>query len=403
MNAAITAQCIKPAMAFLAIMMALMPSVCSSTDSHGDWPQFHLDPQHKGASFSLALHSDMLAWISENISAQEGSSVSVAGGRVFVNCIDRLVCLDRSSGKMLWNTSFEATPDTCQVWGSSPAYDDGKVFLSASRTLCLNASDGRELWSFAPPTKRGSVDGGPVVAEGRVVVSDWDGHHYYCLDEETGKELWNFTVVGNAQSTPAIDGEKVIFAGWEWGLGGMVYCVNLDNGSEIWNLTTKNSPCGSPALYQDVAYFTTYNFEGDGDIMAVSLENKSLIWEKSIPRTDGTPSLAKGLLFVCGGADGFCEKATYCFDALTGDLIWKTAKDNGIGEWRCSPAYADGLLFVGQTENMNYAALHALNASTGERVWSYPAGGSSPAVAGGMVFTIGSGNVYAFGRGGAGL
>lgn len=46
-------------------------------------------------------------------------------------------------------------------------------------------------------------------------------------------------------------------------------------------------------------------------------------------------------------------------------------------------------------------ALCALDASTGEMVVrSYPAGGSSPAVAGGMVFTIGSGKVYAFGRGG---
>ena len=383
----------------VALVMAFIP-VCISTECEGDWPQFHMDPQHKGASLSSAPNSNQTAWISENIGAQEGSSVSVAEGRVFVNCIDRLVCLDQSSGQVLWNASFRATPDTCQVWGFSPAYDDGKVFLSGSCTVCLNASDGRELWSFAPPTGRGSVDGGPAVAEGRVVVSDWDGHHYYCLDEETGKELWNFPVEGNAQSTPAVGGGKVIFAGWEWGLGGKIYGVGLDSGSEIWNLSTKNSPCGSVALSQDVAYLTAYSFEGDGDVMAVSLENGSLLWQESIIRTDSTPALAGGLLYVCGGTDGFSDKATYCFDAKTGDLIWKTLEDDGIGEWRCSPAYADGLLFVGQTENMNYTALHALNASTGEMVWSYPAGGSSPAVAGSMVFTIGSGKVYAFGQGG---
>ncbi|HNU40739.1 MAG TPA: PQQ-binding-like beta-propeller repeat protein, partial [Methanothrix sp.] len=103
---------------------------------------------------------------------------------------------------------------------------------------------------------------------------------------------------------------------------------------------------------------------------------------------------------VCGGTDGYSDKATYCLDAETGDLIWKTTADEGIGEWRCSPAHADGLLFVGRTENMNYTALYALNASTGETVWSYPAGGSSPAIAGGMVFTIGQGRVHAIGQGG---
>ena len=66
---------------------------------------------------------------------------------------------------------------------------------------------------------RGAVNGGPAVAEGMVIVSDWDGHHYYCLDEETGNELWNFTVEGNAQSTPAIDDGKVLFTSWEWGQG----------------------------------------------------------------------------------------------------------------------------------------------------------------------------------------
>ena len=174
--------------------------------------------------------------------------------------------------------------------------------------------------------------------------------------------------------------------------------MGLDNGSEIWNLSTRNSPCGSATLSQDAAYFTTYNFEEDGDVMALSLQNGSLLWQKSIPRTDGTPALAGGLLYVCGGTDGFSDKATYCFDAKTGDLIWGTQEDENIGEWRCSPAYADGLLFVGQTENMNYTALHALNASTGEMVWSYPAGGSAPVVVAGMVFTIGSGKVYAFGQ-----
>ena len=131
--------------------------------------------------------------------------------------------------------------------------------------------------------------------------------------------------------------------------------------------------------------------------MAFSLQNGSLLWQESIARTDCTPALADDRRYVCGGTDGFSKKAAYCFDAKTGDLIWKTPE---IGEWRCSPAYADGLLFIGKTENMNYTALYALNVGTGETVWSYPAGGSSPSLAGGWVFTIGQGRVHAFGRAG---
>ena len=110
--------------------------------------------------------------------------------------------------------------------------------------------------------------------------------------------------------------------------------------------------------------------------------------------------MASSLGEEAGGTDGYSEKATYCLDAKTGEVIWETKADEGIGDWRCSPAYAHGLLFVGRTENMNYTALLALNAGTGEPVWSYPGGGSSPAVAGGVAYTIGQGRVYAIGQGG---
>ncbi|MGV8126915.1 MAG: PQQ-binding-like beta-propeller repeat protein [Methanothrix sp.] len=383
-----------------ALLMTAIIATGVSAENAGDWPQFHLDAAHIGASDFGAPLSNETAWISQDIGAQEGSSVAIADGRVLVNCVENLVCLDQLSGEVLWNASFEARPDICQVWGASPVYSDGKVFLSALKTICLNASDGELLWSYAHPTGKGAVDGGPAVADGRVLTSDWDGHHYYCLDEETGNELWRFTVQGNAQSTPAISGSRVVLSGWEWGLGGRVYCLNLDNGTEIWNLSTENSPCGSAALSKDTAYLTTYNFEGDGDVLSLSLQNGSLLWKESIARTDCTPALAPGRIYVCGGTDGYSDKATYCLDAQTGELIWKTTADEGIGEWRCSPAYADGLLYVGRTENMNYTTLYALNASTGEAVWSYPAGGSSPAIAGGMVFTIGQGRVHAIGRGG---
>lgn len=371
-----------------------------STDEGGDWPQFHLNSEHQGACLSSASHDNRTAWESENIGAQEGSSVSVAGGCVYVNCIDRLVCLDQSSGRTLWNVTLSPTADVCNVWGFSPAYHDGLLFLTGSKVVCLNAKNGSEKWSFSFPTKKGSVDGGPAVVDGRVIVGDWDGHHYYCLNESTGEEIWNFTVEGNAQSTPAISDGLVVLAGWEWGLGGRVYCLHLENGTEIWNQSTSNSPCGSAALFKDRAFLTTYNFEGDGDILAVSLHNGSLLWQKSISRSDSTPALADGRLYVCGGADGFSDKATYCFDAENGDLIWKTEPQDEIGEWRCSPAYADGLVFVGQTQNMNYTALCALDAATGKTIWRYPAGGSAPAVAGGLIYSIGNGRVYAFGEGG---
>lgn len=359
------------------------------------WPQFHSNCQHTGCSASSAPHSNQTAWISEYIGAQPGSSPSVAGGRVFVNCIDNLSCLDQRTGQMLWSFPFNASGD--YAFGFSPVYNQNHIYFASDMAYCLNASDGRMIWSNALPSGRFAVDGSAAVAESKLVVSDWDGHHYYCLDEKTGKELWNFTVEGNAQSTPAIDEDRVVFAGGEWGQGGKIHCANLENGSEIWNLTTDNSPCGSAAIKEGVVYMTTYNFDGEGDLFALYLNNGSVLWKAKVSPTDSTPALANGRVYLCGGCQGFSELLTYCFNASSGELVWTTPLEENIGDWRCSAAYADGLLFAGRTDYTEYGGIFALNASSGETEWSYEQGGSSPAVADGLVYTIGKGRVYAFG------
>jgi len=390
----------------LALMLAATASVAfedvaepalSEHEGLDGWPQFHLNAEHMGVSPSTAPRTNQTAWVSEEIGAVEGASVSVAEGRIYVNCNHQLVCLDELSGEVLWNATFE--PNPYGSW-STPAYDEGKVFFSNWGTFCLDASNGSEIWSFVPPTSLAAVDGGPVVAGGRVIVSDWDGHHYYCLDEVTGDELWNFSVEGGyAQSTPAISGGRVVFGGWEWNsaLGGRIYCVNLKDGTEIWNISTDNHPCGSAAVSDGRVYMTTYNFYGDGDLYAISLENGSVFWNRTVQRTDSTPVPAGGRVYLCGGCDGFSDLQTYCFDAATGDLIWATDVAEMLGDWRCSLAHAGDLVFVGMADFDGFVGTYALNATTGEEVWSYPAGGSSPAVADGMVFTTGGGRVYAFG------
>ncbi|KAF5436887.1 Outer membrane protein assembly factor BamB, contains PQQ-like beta-propeller repeat, partial [Candidatus Methanophagaceae archaeon] len=122
-------------------------------------------------------------------------------------------------------------------------------------------------------------------------------------------------------------------------------------------------------------------------------------WEHTIQRSDSTPAVAYGNVYVTGGCLGFSERQTYCFDAATGDLVWETNTADEVGAWTCSVAVADGKAFVG-TEGgdfFDYAGTYALDAATGDVIWSYPEGGSSPAVADGTVFTIGGGRVYAFG------
>jgi len=392
------------AILFTMVTLALTLPLASASG----WAQFHGNVKHTGYSTSNAPVTNHTAWISEDIGAHCASSVTIADGRIFVYCWDYLIGLDEYTGEVLWNVSVERTPEstTCCSW-VTPTYHGGMVFLSTNKTYCFNAADGSEVWNFTSPTGKGAVNGGCTIAGGMVFTSDWDGNHYYCLSESDGTEIWNFTVDGNAQSTPAVSvaDDRVFFGSYAYICeeGGVAYCVNMTTGDEIWNFTTDNSVCGSVTIGDGVVYFTEYNFYGDGALYALYSENGTVKWNETIERSDSTPALVDGRLYVAGGYgdvdNKYTDLLTYCFDASTGDLLWNTTVADEIGDWKCSPAYADGMVFAGRPKpnSMDFEGTYALNASTGEIVWSYPEGGASPAISDGMVFTIGGGRVYAFG------
>ncbi len=375
-----------------------------------DWHQFHYDVVHSGFSPSGAPDTNETHWISDEISAIGGTSTVVADGKVFAyggptgwtGGDGALYCLDEFTGAILWNISI---PVPAYGSWSSPAYHNGRVFTSTDiEAGCYNAATGEQIWAFENPTNDPSVNGGPVVADGKVIVNDWQAGHYHCLDEETGELLWTFTEeqtgdwgVGYTQGVPAYEDGKFYLTTWLY-VGGNVYCVDADTGDVIWNQTTPLDTCGSPAVVDGTVYVTNYDFYGYGAIYAMNATNGSILWQQTIQRSDSTPAVAYGNVYVTGGSLGYSDRQTYCFNATTGNLTWSTDTADEIGAWTCSVAVADGMVFAGTEggDSFDYAGTYALDAFTGDLIWSYPEGGSSPAVADDTVFTIGGGRVYAF-------
>jgi parallel beta-helix repeat protein len=358
-----------------------------------DWQQFHYDITNIGFSPSYAPGTNETLWISEDIGAVKSTSTVIAEGKVFANCGNSLTAMDIFTGELLWNTSIDSTTE----WGSwlSPSYHDGKVFISGKSVYCIDAGDGAITWKYE--LQESACNAGTSVVDGKVFASDWDGRHYYCLDEETGGLLWKFNVGSYAQSVPAVADGKVYLSDW-----GTMYCLYM-NGTEIWRHTISGdwaeggNFCGSPTVSDGVVYAGTYNFYGDGSLSALDATDGTLLWSKAIQRTDSTPVVAYGNVYITGGCTGYSGKQTYCFDATDGSLIWTTDPAEAIGGWTCSAAVADGKVFVGKPGGyFDYTGSYALDAFTGDVIWSYPAGGASPAVADGIVFTIGEGRVYAF-------
>ena len=92
-----------------------------------------------------------------------------------------------------------------------------------------------------------------------------------------------------------------------------------------------------------------------------------------------SPVVANGVVYI-GSPDN--EGIVFALDASTGQKLWSYGAGDGVAP---SVAVANGMVYVGSLDSNVYA----LNASTGALVWIYAADGviqSSPAVANGVVY-----------------
>lgn len=192
---------------------------------------------------------------------------------------------------------------------------------------------------------------GPVVADGRVFVSDWaedpesrtlDGtERAIALDEQTGEVLWTyewqtsyrmFQVVYaiGPRATPTVDDDRVYFLG----ATGRLFCFDVETGTVIW----------------EKDYVADYGASVD-------------VWGMvSSPLVDGDR-----LITVAGGEP---DALVVAFDKRTGDELWRAI------EVTSEMGYTQPVIFeaggVRQLIIWHPMALSSLNPETGEVYWEQP-------------------------------
>jgi len=205
-----------------------------------------------GRLYCLWLNNGTERWnfTVDNTSLMHGiySTPAVVGDKVIFGAEDTLVyCLNSSMGELIWK--FKTTG---YIY-SSAAVNKGKVFISSLEegndgilyALPLNDPNNDGLiaksevhWTF--PTH--DFDGGssPMVSvtSGKLVLGTNDGSaggdgKVYCLDENTGSEVWNFTTDGDIHGSPLIALDKVYIGS----LNNYMYCLG--------NRSTGNSGNGN--------------------------------------------------------------------------------------------------------------------------------------------------------------
>ena len=269
------------------------------------------------------------------------SSPCLADGKLYIgegfhsdsNC--KLYCLDAATGKKLWDRQTSSHTE------SSPCVADAKVYCGAGSDglLCLNATTGDAVWEY----KGGHIDCPPVVVGNHVycgsgVDRDVDGPQetaIFCLEADTGHEVWRVKTNLPAWGKPAASGEWVFFPLGNGDVmksaeppekpAGAILCVSVRDGQEAWRYDVSDGVIEGPAVDGGQVYFGCR----DGHCYCVARKTGQLRWEHDL----GSPVLATPALAACSccgvtnsvyavGRDG----KVCCLDPASGDVMWEYAK-----------------------------------------------------------------------------
>lgn len=369
--------------ALAAFSLVLTPSLLLAED----WPQWRgprLDGTSKDTGFPVSADGSV-TWRTELPGSGHASPI-VWQDRVFVvSALPEtearvLVCLDRASGKVLWQTVVlkaptEGTHKLNSLASSTPATDGERVFTAfldnteteATRaanagrvipkgevpkgTVVVSAHDfsGKPVWQVRPglfSSKHGFCSS-PIVFEDKVIVNcDHDGDGYIvALARTDGKELWRIERPNKTRSycVPLI---RDIGGRTQMVLSGTMCVASYDprTGKQLWIMDGPTEQFVASIVYSEQSglLYMTGGFpehhllaikpDGSGNVTSTHIvwrTNKGVSYVPS-PIIEGSH-----LLNVSDSG------VAHCFDAKSGEIEW----EERMREHHASLSSAEGRVY----------------------------------------------------------
>lgn len=388
----------------LIILFTASMTACDDTDhtpppaipllqSTNTWPIFRGDQSLSGVAQTTLADQLRLKWEYQTNDAVISSAV-IDNINVYIGSNDgHLYALSIADGSLAWKFPADSADQTYLAAIEAPPLLINNTIYVGSSDGCmyaLAALDGTLKWKFqtddqiigsanftlAPFTQAPDDDNITWL-----IFGSFD-ENIYCLDADTGTEIWTISSGSYINGTPAIQGDTLVYGGCD----GYIHCISLKRQQVINSINLENPIPASAALVGNHAYLGHYG----NDFLCVNLTTSKIIWtyhDRSSPYFS-SPAVDAGRV-IFGGRD----KRVHCVERATGEPIWEFSTRGKVDS---SPVICSDKVIVGS----NDGRLYMLRLSDGTRLWQYDLGDaitSSPAIANGLV-VIGceDGKVYAF-------
>lgn len=233
--------------------------------------------------------------------------------------------------------------------------------------------------------------------------------YIYSLNSSSGEEAWRFNIsrsrparnAGNTQDKLTLR-DGTVYAS---GVDGRIYAVDSDSGTEEWNMSIRHWVNSDVVPFNTVSGGVAYvgGYTGvDGEVRALDATTGRLLWNSSINNSIYlTGTVSENTLYISGGELNKSNTPEHreilvALNASSGERIWSyntsNTSDGGILYHR--PVVGDDLVYVRYNPIMNNSGVvRGINVTTGQQEWeSYSDGLISTAVLGSVA--VSDGRVY---------
>ncbi len=199
------------------------------------------------------------------------------------------------------------------------------------------------------------------------------------LDQSTGSQKWKASVENGVEAGAVAINDRLFFGGND----GFFYSLSLATGDVVWSFPTKSETLSGVALHDGIVFFLT----GNNVLYALDAATGKQIWLYSridtqalSVRGGATPVVAGGVVYTAY-SDGFAVALT----EKTGQVKWEKPlnKNKKFKDVDSTPVIDGDFLYLSGYDN----ALYCLRVATGDFVWKFDKGGSTPVtISGGQLF-----------------
>ncbi len=294
-----------------------------------------------------------------------------------------------SAAKIKWKINLGKGHSSVSVSGKrvyTMGNKDGQDIV-----YCLDEETGKEIWKHSYPCDPGNYPGprATPVLDGALVYTLSRNGDAFCLDAKTGRPVWKANVLSafggknitwGLAGSPLVVGSVVAYNACSHGV-----VLNKANGQKVW--ASGGGPCGyaTPVLFSLKGRDCLAVF-GAKEVAVVDFKSGQKLaafpWETKYDVNASDPVFFENKLFISSAYDRGCT----LLDLSGGSLkpLWENKNMRGHF---ASAVWTNGHLF-GVDGNTGGGQLRCLDPRSGESKWSQGGGFENMTVADGKIIAI---------------